>query len=69
MEDDGRQKSGKMWGKKLFLKVARDRLGTLVGVPIAQKKLNPTEVTTFFDQFFFVRNLTVWLPIDSHESN
>ena len=33
-----------------MFKVVGDGLGTLVGVPIAPKKKNPTEVTTFFDQ-------------------
>ena len=52
MEEDGRIWK-KMDLKKLenikkakFSKVVRDGLGTLVGVRIGQKKINPTEVTT-----------------------
>ena len=63
MEDDGRKKVEKVREKTLFLKVAGDHLGTFGGVPIAQKKLYPTEVTTFFPKF---GNRTVCLPIDSH---
>ena len=53
MEDDGRwckKKVEKCEEKTLFLKVAGDHLGTFGGVPIAPKKLYPTEVTTFFSK-------------------
>ena len=46
MDDDGRKL--KRVGKNMFyLKTAGDHLGTLVGVPIAPQKINPTEAATF----------------------
>ena len=59
MEEKGRKK------KNEKIKVVGDGLGTLVGVPMAPKKINLTEVTTFSDQKF-VGNRTVWVPIDSY---
>ena len=41
MEDDNEIKS-----KKVVFFIVGDGLGTLVGVRIAPKKMNPTEVTT-----------------------
>ena len=50
--------------EKQISKVAGDGLGTLVGVPIAQTKIN---FHTFTNIFF--QNRPVTLPIDSYESN
>ena len=48
MEDNGRTKSlKKFFFKNLFLKAAGDHLGTLVGVPMAQKIKSNKKIQLF----------------------